>query len=468
MPATAVSPTPLRATGGVSGNNLKGSAWSLREAETLDLLFVAVAPEARALGAALLPLLEATEARTRPRGPKERAKAVEALDAVLGGVLTAALTKCRMVHRAMSRSSFEGRIGYRVAKQTLDGLTRAGFLVCYPGIRFLRSGAGGDDVAAGMTTRYAASDHLYALAASRGITADNVSVAYVRTYPSSPPKVPHLLTLRSIDARRGRTSRGGGLGVPLAIGAKDATASALRAQVKLANVALAGFRWGNCQPPRVYRAFREDWTFGGRWVVAGVAPLQTMSAAARLLVTIDGGSVSEIDATASQLTILAGLSGIAQLPPDPYSLPGYSRNAVKRAVIVTLGNGRLLTRWPQRTLEDYPELADVDLKALTVALAAAYPFILDPGEGLGVSRERVALRLQAIEASILTRALLPLWQDRVPAVPLHDGILCPAGHAARVVLALKAAYSEGASGAVVGVTPPSIGRGWPRKVAQRV
>ncbi len=44
---------------------------------------------------------------------------------------------------------------------------------------------------------------------------------------------------------------------------------------------------------------------------------------------------------------------------------------------------------------------------------------------LGVPRDRVALRLQNLEAAALTSALHALWKHDIPGVPVHDSILVP-------------------------------------------
>jgi hypothetical protein len=102
-------------------------------------------------------------------------------------------------------------------------------------------------------------------------------------------------------------------------------------------------------------------------------------------------------------------------------------------------------------LADHPGLEEVALKPLVSALANAYPYLCDPARVLGVARDHVSLRLQAIEAEILTVAMVPLWREGIPVIPIHDGILCPAGCLERVSESMVTAYRDSVAMASVRV-----------------
>jgi hypothetical protein len=424
--------------GGVSHNKLKTPSKDLQEAEFLDLLrwpAEAGAPVVAEIAAAIA----SGECRLRKRGEKEHAKLATAVAAVVGGVLVAALTRGVPVFRPMDPHSFDGPVGYRTAAPVLDGLARLGLLTRYSGIRFRRAVDGAGDVPGGRATRFLATDALLGIANRHGITAASVKAAFPRVFPATAARIAQPITIAAIDERAGGARvRGGALRLPVPATAES---KALASEVRLANAILARAVWAGCQPPALYRAFRRDFTLGGRWIVAGAVPIQGLPLAERLRIRIDGAAVAEIDASASQLALLAAAAGIPRLPEKPYHLPGFDRAVVKQAVVAALGLGRLPARWPDRMLAAKPDLADVELAALISELATAYPFLAAPGKALGVDKARVSLRLQNIEAAALTRAMLPLWRDGVPAVPIHDGLLCPATTAERVARLLVESYA---------------------------
>jgi hypothetical protein len=339
----------------------------------------------------------------------------------------------------MSPNSFTGTAGYRTARFVLDAAAKAGLLGQYPGTRFRREEAGFGYLDGGHAARFAATDLLLDMAARHHITAVSVARQFPREYAKAAARIAHPLTVSAPETRGGGTRmRGGALLLPVP---KTAQAKALAAEVRLANATLSRVSWAGCQPPRLYRAFRQDFTLGGRWIVAGATPIQGMSKVDRLRIRISGEAVAEVDVTASHLAILAALAGVTTLPPDPYALPDHRREVVKKAVVAALGIGRLPGRWPASMLAATPELADIDLAPLIAALAEAYPFLGAPGRVLGVERRRVALRLQAIEAEAMTAAMLTLWRGGVPVVPVHDSIICPASAADWAETALVAAYA---------------------------
>jgi hypothetical protein len=436
---------------------LKTSCKDLQEAEFLDLLR---APSGLGvpLVAEIVSAVAAIENRQRPRGAKERAKLAEAVGAVAGGVLVPALARGVPVFRPMDTHAFDGPVRYHTAAAVLAALTRMGLLTRYPGIRYCREVDGFGNLPSGRATRFVASDALLAMAKRHRITAATVAGAFPRAFPGTAERIGQLIKMAALDPRAGGTkTRGGGVRLPLPA---TAEARALREEVTCANSVLARVAWTGCQPPALYRAFRQDFTLGGRWIVAGAVPIQGLPLAERLRIRIDGAAVAEIDASASQLALLAAAAGIPCLPKEPYSLPGFDRAVVKKAVVATLGLGHPPTRWPPRMLAGAPDLSAVNLKALIAEIATAYPFLADPGEALGVDKARVSLRLQNIEAAALTRAMLPLWRDGVPAVPIHDGVLCPATAAHRAAGLLIVAYAAAGAHIEVKTLPPQGRPAW--------
>jgi hypothetical protein len=340
-----------------------------------------------------------------------------------------------MVYVSRRRDEFSGAdVGYHAAIAALDGLTALGYLAHYPGIRFETATFDDDTAWGGLAARYDATDALLNLAAAHGITGDTCRQNFGTRYPAKAEAVSNLVRLKAF--RMGKASGGD---VSIRVSRTDATYAKLKADVRLANRVLGGHTWDNCQPPQVFRTFRGDWSFGGRWIVTGKPSIQRMPPEARLEIRIDGQPVSEIDARGSQLSVVAALAGVPLLPGDPYQigpLAGYPRDVVKAAATVTLGSGKLRNRWPAGM--DHGDV--VSMAEITDALVAAHPYVRNLPGRLGVPAGRVALRLQNIEAECLTQSLAPLWSAGCPAVPIHDGLLVPAAAAAMAEEALRDGY----------------------------
>jgi len=286
----------------------------------------------------------AQEKRTRPRGPKERTALEDAIAAVVGGVLVAALRRGKMVLKSRREEAFGGYVGYSAAVVALDGLAALGLLLHHSGIRFERQDAFNDVTSwAGWASRYEATDALIRLAASYGITKETVKRSFGTRFPlrAEVAKNPVILKQFKDDG-----------GASISIPRGDQTHKQLRAETQLANRLLAAALWSsNCQPPALFRTFRGDWTFGGRWTVSGEASVQRMAAEDRLEILINGQAVAEVDARGSQLSIVAAIAGMTELPGDPYqigALSAFDRDVVKSAATATLGTGNCARHGPRK------------------------------------------------------------------------------------------------------------------------
>ncbi len=429
------------------------------EARPLSLLHFPKASEAMALVEAMTVQVAALEQRKRPRGVGEMGKLREAVGAVLGGVLTVAWKAGGLVYRSMDKNSFTGEaVAYRQAEVALNGLEALGLIRRYSGVRY-EWGAELDGPARweGIAARFGATEALKALAASHGISQDNIGSAFDVRWPVKPPKIWASIALRPLTSRLPgeRAKRDN---ETLHLDMEDAKVRKLIEEVDLANGVLAQHSFEGCTPPALYRAFRRDFGLGGRWITAGTMPIQQMSAAARLKIRINGQPVAEVDVKASQLSILAACAGVKELIfNDPYSFPyapwnrlPNAREVVKGLVVAALGAGKLPTRWPKGMKNRLGVPNSVRLGDVTEALAARFPFLKQPAEVLGVAPEVVALRLQALEADAITAVLVHAWMLGVPAVPVHDSILIPETAARRTADDLKMAYRVRCNGAIIG------------------
>jgi hypothetical protein len=427
-----VNLTASYATGGDS----RSLALRLQKAEFLMLVSTPRDAAAKALVERLTADVAAQEQRQRPRGPKERKYLEEAVAAVVGGVLKPALRRSNAVFRSRSEDAYSGNVGYSAALAALDGLTALDYLRHHPGVRYEHhDGFSATADWTGLASRYEATETLVGLAASYGITAETVKSAFATRFPAKAEIIKMPVELKQFNTGRSKMSGGQALRVPRG----DDEHKELTREVRRANQLLAASSWSNCRPPSLRRTFRGDWSFGGRWTIPGDSPVQQMSGEERLDILIDGQPVCELDASGSQLSIVAARDGVVELSGDPYQLEAlakYDREVVKAAATVMLGSGKLRRAWPKEMEDD----AAVSWAEISSALVSAHPYLRHLSDLLKVPSDRVALRLQNIEAQCLTHAMRTLWAESVPVVPMHDGLLVPATAAGMAEAALREGY----------------------------
>lgn len=402
-------------------------------------------------------MVAAVEVRKRERGAGGFASLQAAVGAVLGGVLDASLCRGGLVYRSRHKGSFIGQpIGYVRAIAALDGLVAAGLISNFGGIR--HEVASFDDAPSwtGKATRYSATDKLLEMAQRHGLNAENVREAFTIQFPAEPPALPNPpLKLTSIPIRlRGRRHNAGD-GVSLPVNIDDPAVCTMLEQLREANEVLAAHIFAGCTQPRLYRAFRENFTLGGRWITAGALPIQQMNVADRLKITIDGKPVAEVDVKASHLSILAAFAGMKQIKGDPYDIKGpweklsNARDLIKAVVVRILGSGKLLQSFPDGMRQKMAIPQAVKMAEISEALAEQYPFLREPGEVLGVPNDRVALRLQFLEAEAVGAAMNHAWIQDVPAVPVHDSLIVPERYAKAAATDLWLAYRARFGGAEI-------------------
>ncbi|MCP2080835.1 UNVERIFIED_ORG: hypothetical protein J2W74_002021 [Methylorubrum zatmanii] len=147
---------------------------------------------------------------------------------------------------------------------------------------------------------------------------------------------------------------------------------------------------------------------------------QNLPKAQRSGIRIKGEAVADLD-FANMALRLAYLEA-GHLPPegDLYAaIPGLSeprwRPGVKKAALAMLFRGSPLTRIPRGTRSELPP--DLSGPQLRGAILAGHPALA------GIFETGIGLRLMFIESQILVAALLTLADKRIPAIPMHDGIM---------------------------------------------
>lgn len=173
--------------------------------------------------------------------------------------------------------------------------------------------------------------------------------------------------------------------------------------------------------------------YGGFWL--------SLPKTERHRLRVNGEEVADLDFVALHPTLAYLEAGLALPNSDPYEIEGMPRAAAKIALSALLSR-----RGPMRRLpSDLRALVGKEWTAerITVAAAERHPGIAHLfGTGIG-------LRLMKTESDILVAALLDLFQQGVPALPMHDGIMVPASGEEAASRAMRRA-----SMSVVGVALP--------------
>ena len=177
---------------------------------------------------------------------------------------------------------------------------------------------------------------------------------------------------------------------------------------------------------------------------------QNLSAEQRAKMTIDGEAVAECDISASHLTIAMSLMKMPiDNPSALYNIAGIPRIIAKLYVNASLGNGKRLHRWPDDAVKDYAyvERDGNDKKNRLRAaveeegyrwsgdLRKDWPIGMIKREVLGVfpllndlEDNKIGWgRLQFEESCVIVDAVHDLCcKQGVPALPVHDSIICKA------------------------------------------
>jgi hypothetical protein len=218
--------------------------------------------------------------------------------------------------------------------------------------------------------------------------------------------------------------------------------------------------------PIIHRGFRRDfnccdvpvseygWNLGGRLYSPGEASYQQASQADRIKMKIDGDDVVELDVSAAQLSALLG----AERPDgDLYQrgrLAQVPRPIVKTWVTLSVGRGAALSRWHPGTRAVWEQggvaaeaHARWTAKAVGELVLNEYPTL---AAELGKEDRGLWARLMYLESSAIVATLGELMAKGIPALPVHDSVIVPAGFELKAILALNRHWQE-ATGA-----PPTL------------
>jgi hypothetical protein len=190
------------------------------------------------------------------------------------------------------------------------------------------------------------------------------------------------------------------------------------------------------------------WNKGGR-LYSQHPSYQELPSEQRLMMTLDGQPVAEIDVRASLLTILHGLMGREfDISRDPYDIKHIPRAVVKTWVTMTIGFHGYHDDWPAKAVEKLTEegfeMAKFPMRECRPLFFHYIPILQDyPRHPLTV------FDLMFHESEAILGAMLTLMRDhRIPSLSVHDSLLVPRSAVPTAMKIIKDKYRQ-----VCGIEP---------------
>ena len=220
--------------------------------------------------------------------------------------------------------------------------------------------------------------------------------------------------------------------------------------------------------PFLRRIFNTSFEMGGRYYTQ-MGVIQTMASDDRLKITVDGRKCCEVDAVALHPSILATRAGI-NVDYDPYdfevpaeidyeAIEKYKikygrnqydpvRNLNKIAVLLAFNNktrGAALQSI-SRKLRDDANLPEKDRMYFGINFLDINQLYANmANRNLAISESfgsNAGAFLQWLDSAWMERVLGYMIQQNIPAIPVHDSIVCPEDCADIVVKAMTLAYEQ--------------------------
>ena len=317
-------------------------------------------------------------------------------------------------------------MSYRHFTSAMDGMEGLGLVEVVAGGFKPRPGPG-EEFAADRprATRFRATLKLVVWAEEEGIDLGHAADHFVWETPCASGR---LLVLKTSRQRRGRVSvQGQAVVIP-----ETAETRRLKAQVETLNAFLSGVRIDGAKHTTFFRQFELGdlegfaWNKGGRLYSEGRDSYQQAKRGVRLGMTLNGEPVVEVDVKASFLALAHGLTGYAFDPTlDPYDLPGVPREVAKAWATASLSQGKPLTRWPGKVLEEYAKgggslSKDHPVLELGQAMRRKHPLFNDLSK-LGLDWGDLMFH----ESEVILRTMVALMGRGVPSLPVHDSLILP-------------------------------------------
>jgi hypothetical protein len=165
-----------------------------------------------------------------------------------------------------------------------------------------------------------------------------------------------------------------------------------------------------------FRIFNESFKHGGRFYGHYT---QSLPKAVRARLTINGEPVAEPDYPAHHLHILYAMEGLPR-PSDPYEIDGWTRDIVKRGVLILINASTL--RSAIGALIDRYGIDGSAAAHLITNIKNKHKLIATHFHS-GAGR-----RLQRLDSDMAERVQLGLTRQGIVALPIHDSFIVPERH----------------------------------------
>lgn len=423
-----------------------------------------VTPSAQALRERIDALIDLQAQRSKKMRADTVRSAASTLDGFLAMLLTAVTNRksAGYVHHSLSTNAFSSSKGstvpYRLFISCLDGMKLHGLVEHVNGFNKVEDWDGERLNRGGREARFRATDKLWAMAETEGITAANVLSHY-----SVPLGIRELISFR--ERKSGFGKKGKRIFPPITEELKG-----LFSEMKQLNDWLRLHSYSFGPAPVLYRVFNNaddpDFLFnkGGRLYVRTLTTrdqgeekaqgYQALGSSERGLMMINDEAVQELDIKSSQPTILYGLTGTPLPSGDIYNIAGIPRVVVKSLVTAMIGQGRTtLSSWPKGAKAQLRETLGINehmarkrypLRVVVDAIVAKIPplSLLDP-------KVMHWAELHYIESRVILTAMQRLQVDySILALPVHDSLIVPVSGAERAEQVLKECFYD-----IVGIEP---------------
>ena len=383
-------------------------------------------PEAKALVADIINIIEQAEQRQRARKAKDKAAFWSAVGLIVGDLLIAMEERERgWSYHGLSPAAFDDQpVGYKTFKPIVETMEAIGLIVISKG---RNSKAPQFDEGEPLSylpwyaTRFRPTQVLVSMADEAGVHHGSARKHFPQQLPNN------VIEVRGKSTTvRGMKTKGKKLKL-----AHTEKSRAMEADVKSLNKFLAGFELEGGSFSGYRRLFSNgdidgfDFQWGGRLYGVGDDSYQTIKKTERQKMTIGGEEVVEIDINASYLTILHGISGYP-LPKrdDLYAIAGYNRTIVKAWITATIGHHGFHTRWPKNAIKEIKDAGIEKPSGLT--MTSLQPVILDRFPMLAdwPSKKVTWADLMFTESEIIIGTMLELMHSYgIPCFSVHDSII---------------------------------------------
>lgn len=374
-------------------------------------------------------------------------KHVEIVGAIIGDLLKGrSMMPTHSCYRAMSCPSFTRfHYGYKPFIAVRNDLVKGKYL------RFVRGQQPFDDIP-GVVSRFHATEKLVSDLAAAGITPANFTEHFsVRT---GIPLVHDPIRLKTASTRVYGPKVNG---KPMAV-KRNPTVIRLEEETHRINEFLRQQAFEGMTFDGLFRGFNEgnqkgfDWNKGGRLYAVGGGFQGLDKRTERPLIRINGEEAVEVDIRASHLTVFHALMKVP-LPGegDPYETGEIGRDGIKLFCAITLGSGKLPSRWSSDACEDYEEgFLKQPVPGMTGNLRKDYPIrqvrdialrhipLLQSVESSG----HTWADFQFLESQILIGSINTLMSEGIPTLPLHDSLICRRSDSDRVSQILKNHFKD--------------------------